>query len=85
MNVLSPTTPMMIKKKTKDTKRKNVARTSVIMMTHPLCCQGEPCTERTESVPTTIPADAMKLPINGLTMSGEFYPHSHHYIVADSL
>jgi hypothetical protein len=42
MNVLSPTTPMMIKKKTKDTKRKNVARTSVIMMTHPLCSQGKP-------------------------------------------
>jgi hypothetical protein len=42
MNVLSPSTPMMIKKKTKDTRRKNVARSSVIMMPHPLCYQGEP-------------------------------------------
>jgi hypothetical protein len=37
MIVLSPSTPMMIKKKTKDTTRKNVARSSVIMMTHPVC------------------------------------------------
>ena len=37
MIVLSPITPMMIKKKTNDTTRKNVARSSVIMVTHPLC------------------------------------------------
>jgi hypothetical protein len=37
MIVLSPSTPMMIKKKTKATTRKNVAHSSVIMMTHPLC------------------------------------------------
>jgi hypothetical protein len=36
MIVLSPITPMMIKKKTNDTTRKNVARSSVIMVTHPL-------------------------------------------------
>ena len=33
---------MMIKKKTKDTMRKNVLRSPVIMMTHPLCAQETP-------------------------------------------
>jgi hypothetical protein len=40
MIVLSPSTPMMIKKKAKDTTRKNVARNSAIMVTHPLCWPG---------------------------------------------
>lgn len=40
--VLSPSTPMMIKKKTKDTTRKNVLRSPVIMMTLPLCTQETP-------------------------------------------
>ena len=39
--MLSPSTPMMIKKKTKDTMRKNVLRSPVIMMTHPLLRSGE--------------------------------------------
>ncbi len=33
---------MMIKKKANDTTRKNVARSSAIMMTHPLCAQEKP-------------------------------------------
>jgi hypothetical protein len=37
MIVLSPSTAMMIKKKMKDTMRKNVLRSPVIMMIHLLC------------------------------------------------
>ena len=42
MIVLSPSIPMMIKKKTNDTMRKNVLRSPMIMMTHPLCSQEKP-------------------------------------------
>jgi hypothetical protein len=42
MIVLSPNIPMMIKKKTKDTMRKNVLRSPVIMMTLPLSVQETP-------------------------------------------
>jgi len=33
---------MIIKKKMKDTMRKNMLRSPVIMMTHPLCAQESP-------------------------------------------
>jgi hypothetical protein len=37
---------MMIKKKTKDIMRKNVLRSPVIMMTHPLCAEETARTQR---------------------------------------
>ena len=76
---------MIIKKKAKDRTRKNVARSSAIMVTHPLCWPGwlvfsshiwpgvlDP--QWTESVPITMPADTTKIPLNVANMMGEFYP-----------
>lgn len=62
---------MMIKKKTRDTMRKNVLRSPVIMMTHLLCAQEKPRTQETESAP---------IDVSG--MMRKFYPGSDHYAVA---
>jgi hypothetical protein len=60
----------MIKMKTNDTMRKNVLRSPMIMMTHPLCSQETPGIQITESVPTTMPEDVMKIPIDVPNMMG---------------
>jgi hypothetical protein len=57
MIVLSPSTPMMIKKKMNDTARKNVARSSVIMMISPFLLHAE------EPVHPNNRADGMKTTI----------------------
>ncbi len=44
--VLRPITPMMTKKNTNDTMRKNVLRSPVIMMTHLLFSQEKPYTRK---------------------------------------
>jgi hypothetical protein len=59
---------MMIKKKAKDTTRKNVARSSAIMMTHLLCWPGW------FFLPASGPADATKIPLKVPSTMGEFYP-----------
>jgi hypothetical protein len=88
---------MMIKRRMNDTTRKNAPRSSVIMMTHSLCwlgrqafllvprpaCMIDP--QRPEFAPITMPTDAVKISINLPNMMEEFYPDSHHYIVAGRL
>lgn len=72
MIVLRLNTPMIIKKKTKDTMRKNVPRSPVIMMTHLLCAQEKPRTRWTESAP-----------IDASDMMTKFYHGLDHHAVAD--
>lgn len=62
---------MMIKKKTKDTMRKNALRSPVIMMTHLPCAQKKPRTRWTESAP-----------IDVSDMMSKFYPGLDHHAVA---
>jgi hypothetical protein len=55
---------MMIKKKIKDTARKNVARSSVIMMILLPCSQKKLRIRRSESTSMTMPTDIIKTPID---------------------
>ena len=62
--------PRMTKKNTNDTMMKNVLRSPMIMMSHPLCSQEKPGIQLTESVPTTMLEDVMKIPIDVPNMMG---------------
>ena len=92
MIVLSPSIAMMIKKKAKDTTRKNVARSSAIMMTHLLCWPGcfllptshlgELDPQWAESVPITMPEERDEDSPQHAEHDRDIIPAPDHYAVA---
>ena len=86
---------MMIKKKAKDTTRKNVARSSAIMMTHLLCwpgcffstqiALGELDPQWAESVPITMPEGRDEASPLSMPSMIVILPTPDHYAVADWL